>query len=718
MLSPDYFEYRWSWYRPILQQGESAANRCRVDARRLPLCVPGEDAREYVPYVMEPALSLVFANSVKRLHEYSVRYMIDGVRISAHQLPKMTPVSRAMFTHLQKLYPHLPTTLLHHWCADDQGGVALLNVLNGMWEQSWAQDQQDSAPWVPAVNVFILHQLRQAIAHLPQKHALHNDRVMVSILGGIYDWALRTFLKKHVDGAVEMTRIATYETMIIPATPMAFLYQQPDTSLLADTPSVISAYGLEPDLLPRMREMREKVGVRNEAGILTLVAKDRMGAHMLKRSWARLSLWALAQKTQQGVWMQWVWDAKKLDMLLARPEKLPAAVVKLLESAKGEHPVAGWLLAEREQAGKGKNRKPVGMPWLQGDVVLNAFRVFEEDVKVEAERRRQESLWMDKTSAICKEMRGEEARVRVQKAYEDGEIVYFQMDTKQSLHGGSALASKQGCLRIEWTDYLAGMTLLVKDREAFLRKYFLPGIIKIIDKEEHVFLDQIAASGCFLRGSIRELIRTGDALKAQMKEWFINVSEDRSGVDMPIVSMCVALLGNWDFIRQKNQDLGSFTIAFSLSVSQADAGVVHDAAVGRLIAYRDQKLGKVPLGRVRVDRLESGTGHAEYVLYNTGFAITSQALSEFVSSMRNKAVIKEFCPSDAEAEAVLKEYRLPAKGLKVVCVRLREENARVYMFIRAGRPSLAGMDTEVYEMLDEQSTVAQRIYHEGLPRWR
>jgi len=101
MLSPDYFEYRWSWYRPILMQGESAAKRCRVDARRLPLCVPGEDAREYVPYAIEPALSQTFVRSVQRLHEYSVKYMIDGVRISAHQLPKMTPVSRAMFKHLQ-----------------------------------------------------------------------------------------------------------------------------------------------------------------------------------------------------------------------------------------------------------------------------------------------------------------------------------------------------------------------------------------------------------------------------------------------------------------------------------------------------------------------------------------------------------------------------------------------------------------------------------------
>ncbi len=717
MLSPDYFEYRWSWYRPILLQGESAAKRCRVDARRLPLCVPGEDAREYVPYAIEPELTLIFTNAARHLHEYSVRYMIDGIKISAHQLPKMTLVSRAMFKHLTALYPHLPTTLLHHWCAEEQGGVAFLNILNGMWEQAWEQDKLDSAPWVPAVNVFILHLIRQAIGQLPNKYALHNDRIMGSVLGGVYDWALRAFLRFHVDGAIEMTRIATYETMIVPATPMAFLYQQPDTNLLADAPSVISAYGLDPDLMPRMRDLREKVGMRNEAGILALVAKDRMGEHMLKRSWARLSLWILAQKTGKGVWMQWVQDAKKLDTLIARPEKLPAAVIKLLESAKGEHPVAGWLLTERENVGKGKKAKPTGSPWLQGDVVLNAFRVFEEDVKVEAERRKQESLWMNKTSLITKSKHGLEASKLMQKAYEDGDLVYFQVGTQCSLHSGSALVTKQGCLRIEWSDYLSGMTLMVKDRVAFLNKYFLPGIIKIIDGQDNIFLDQVSASGCCLRGSIRALVQTGGLLKTQMRDWYINVSEDREVVGMPALSVCVALLGNWDFVRHQNKDLGSFTLAFSLSVSQADAGVARDVGVGRLITYREQKLRKLPLGGVRVDKLESGTGHAEYVLHNNGFALTSQALNEFVTSMQNKSVVKEFYPSQEEAEAVLPDYRMPTRGLKVVCVRPRGEKEQVYIFVRVGRPSLAGMDTEIYELLDEGGVVANRIYHEGLPRW-
>ena len=718
MLSPDYFAYRWSWYKPIITQGESVTKRCRVDARRLPLCVPGEDAREYVPYAIQSELASTFTHAVNRLHDYSVKYMIDNVKVSAHQLPQMSPIARVMFKHLQGLYPHLPITLLHHWCADEFGGLALLNVLNRMWEQSWEQDKLDLAPWVPAVNVLILFLVRKAISNLPNKNPLHTDRIMVSVLGGMYDWSLRAFLKKHVDGAVEMTRIATYETMMIPTTPMAFLYQQPDSNLLADEPSIISAYGLDPDLLPRMREIRKKVGVRNEAGITALVAKDRMGEHVLKRSWARLSLWALAQKTKQGVWMQWVEDKKKLDALIARPGRLPSAVVKLLESAKSDHPVAGWLLAEREQAEKGKKAKPIGTPWLQDEVVLNAFRVFEEDVKVESERRKQESLWMDKAPQIVKEKRGDEAVKALEKAYENGDLAYFQKDATRSLHSGTALAAKQGCLRIEWSDYLAGMSLMVTNRVAFLDEYFVPDIVQLIHKQDNVFLDDLSASGCYIRGGIRELVAVGHHLKAQLQGWFKNISDDKMDANMPPISMCIGLLGNWDFIKYQSKSKGDFTLAFSMSVAQVEAGTTHDIGVGRLLSNREEKLRKLPLGSVRVDKFESGAGGAEYLLHNHGFVLTSQAMNEFASSMRNKSVVKEFQPENAAAKAVLRDYRIPPNGLKVICVRPRGDEGKVFIFVRVGRPSLAGMDTDIYELLDERNPVVQKIYHEGLPRWK
>ncbi|MDQ6988653.1 MAG: hypothetical protein Q9M19_02130, partial [Mariprofundaceae bacterium] len=558
MLSPEYYDYRWSWYRPILHQGESAVIRCKVDARRLPLRVPGEDAREYVPYAMEARVSGVFSLAIKRLYDLSVKYMIDGERVSAHQLPQMNALARSMMKHLQSLYPHLPQALLHHWCADEKGGLALFQVWMNMWKQSWKQDQADTAPWVPAVNVLMLRLTRDAISKLPDEHAAHNDHVMVSVLGGLYDWALRAFLKQHLDGAVEVTRIATYETMIIPATPIAFFFRQPDANLLAEDRHLVAAYGLDPDLLPRMRQLRAKVGIKNEAGILPLLAQDRMGEHMLKRSWARLSLWALAQKTKQGVWMQWVQNAKKLDALVSHPEKLPEAVVRLLQAAESEHPVASWLLAMREG---GRSAKKAGEPWLREEVVLNAFRVFEEDVKVEVARRQQESLWMDKSNEIAGKKRGKEAEKLIDKAYYAGEIIYFQADAEKSLHSGTSLATKQGCLRVEWSDYLAGMASMVNEHVEFLDKRFLPGMLALVDKQEHVFLDQISASGCLLRGGIKELIDTGVLVRSQLQAWFQDVAGEREGAHMPVLSMCVALLGDWDFVQHTHKTLGTHTIA-------------------------------------------------------------------------------------------------------------------------------------------------------------
>jgi hypothetical protein len=35
----------------------------------------------------------------------------------------------------------------------------------------------------------------------------------------------------------------------------------------------------------------------------------------------------------------------------------------------------------------------------------------------------------------------------------------------------------------------------------------------------------------------------------------------------------------------------------------------------------------------------------------------------------------------------------------------------------AAKPALAGMDTDIYELLDANSVVGKRIYEVGLPRW-
>jgi len=712
MLSPDYFDFRWSWYRPVLNRGEIPSSRCKVDVRRLPVRIPGEDAREYIPYAVHSQLEKAFFVSVQRLQDYASKYMLKGEKVSGHQLPQMSAVSREMAQHLRKRYPHLPHTLVHHWCGDESGALALYQVWQKMWKQSWKQDQVDVAPWVPAVNVLILKLIREAIGKLPGEHAAHTDHVMVCMVGGLYDWAVQDFLKQHLDGAVEVTRISTYESMIIPATPIAFLYRQPDDSLLSDDRFVIAAYGLEVDLVLRMRQLRRKVGAKNEAGILALLAREKMGENLLKRSWVRLSLWELAAKTHQAIWMQWVLDAKKLDQLLVRAEALPEAIVKLLEPYHKQYPVAAWLLSQKE----GKGVKNGGAPWLKDDRVLMAFRVFEEDVRVEVERRKFEQLWMDQRRALAG--KGGDSDMLLEAAYQEGKLIYFQLDQEKSLHSGVSLAAKQGCLRIEWSDYLAAMAAVHTDNQLFLEKTFLPGVLSFLANKENLFMDNCSASGCLMRGSILELVQTAMDLRMQMRTWYKDMSEADEVFHMPAVSMCAALMGDWDFVRYEGKGNDAVTLAFSLAVVQADSGVSRDCGVGRLIAYRDHKAKRKPLGGVRVEQLESGTGQSAQVLYNNGIALTASVVAELTSTMRHRASVREFNVDEKSAEAVLSEYRYFTDGLELLCITQNGDEENPLLLVRAGRPCLAGVDIDLYELLDKDTKPAQLILTEGLNRWR
>ena len=713
MLSPGYFDFKWSWYRPILNRGENPTSRCSVDVRRLPVRMPGEDAREYIPYAIHSQLSQTFMLSLQRLQEYSVRYMINNEKVSGHQLPQMDALSRSMGAHLRKRYPHFPHSLVHHWCGDENGAPALYQAWQNMWKQSWKQDQADVAPWVPAVNVLILKLIRESIGKLSGDHAAHNDHVMVCMVGGLYDWALKNFLKQHVDGAVEVTRIATYEAMMIPATPITFLYRQPSDSLLADDRFVAMAYGLEADLIPRMRVLREKVGSKNEAGILALLARDKMGEHFLKRSWARLSLWELAEKSGQGVWMQWVLDAKKLDQLLARPEELPDAIGKLLEPYR-ELPLAAWLLNQRKG---GRAAKDAGSPWLQDDRVLMAFRVFEEDVKVEVARRKFEKLWMDQRTSLAGAGKSAESNKLLEAAYDEGRLVYFQPDAEKSLHSGTSLATKQGCLRIEWSDYLAAMSGLHGDSQLFLEKTFLPGVLNLFEGRDDVFLDTCSATGCLIRGPVSELTLAGVTLRSQMKSWHRDMAEADRLDNLPAVSMCITLVGDWAFARYQDREKRSLSFAFGLSVAQADSGVSRDCGVGRLMAYRDDKAGRAPLGGVRVETLDSGTGKSAQVLYNNGLALTAQAVGELTASMHHKASIREFKLDQKDAEALLSGYRYSSNGFELIVIAPRSDENNPMLLVKVGRPCLAGVDIDLYELLDSDSKPAQLIVSEGLLRW-
>lgn len=713
MLSSDYFQYRWSWYKPILNRGEDPTSRCDVDARRLPLHRVGENATEYIPYGMHSDLIKIFTGSMRRLQEYMVRYVIDEVEVSAHQLPQPDAACRAMIRHLRKNCPHLPMRLLHHWCADEQGGVGLYRVLNGLWQQSWEQEQTDIVPWAQAVNILILKLLRAAIGQLPDDHADQTDHVMMSVVGGMYLWALQRFLKKNVEGELEVTRILTYEAMIIPVTPMAFFHRQPEDALLGDARYIIAAYGLEPDIIPRMRELRFRVGARNEAGILGLLGQDRMGDHLLKRSWARLSLKDLAGRSGQGGWMQWALDAKRLDQLLSRPGKACKDLLDPLQALRG-YPFAEWLLEQIE--GGRKLRK--ASPWQHDEITLNAFRVFDEDLKVEVARRHAEHSWQDRRTDLAGKGCGTEADRVLETAYKERDIVFLQPDFSQSLHGGKRQSGKQACLRVEWSDYLAGMSAMHgAGMQNFLEQLFAGEILHFLEGREGVFLDEFSASGCVLRGSVAPLVQTAIILRGKLWEWYREMRETGQENNMPIVSMCMAMTGDWHFARRRHEKFRERHVAFSRGLAQAASGVSRDEATGRLIACRDRKAGSRPLGGVRVETVDTGTGHRVQLLYNSGFAVTVSVLTELTSSIRHKADVREYHVDRTRAKKVLRDFRLPDGFFDLIAIEFRGAKEAPILMVRVGKPCLGGVDLEIYEVLDPASEAVRLIVREGLSRW-
>ncbi len=746
MISPDYFSFRWSWYRPILNRQEQPAHRCAVDVRRLPIRIAGEDAREYIPFVIHPQVLRSISTSLHRLQDYTLRYMVRGEKVSAHKLPGMDEKVRRMVAYLRKQNPHLSRDLLHHWCADPEGANALLKVCEVMWEQGWKQDQADAAPWVPAINVLLLKLIREAIAGLSNDHVDQTNHVMLSVVGGLYVWALQRFLKRYLEGVVEVTRISTYEAMMLPATPMAFLQYQPDASLLADDSGVIRAYGLEPEIVPRMRLLRAKVGMHNEGGMLQLLAKDKLGAHLQRRSWARLSLWKLAMDSGFGGWMRYVLDAKRLDQLLAGQIQPDAAAIENLK-ANQQSPVAKWLLGSMQGGGAAKASAE---PWLEDNITLMAFRVFDEDVKIEVARRASEKSWLDrKDNLVSKTTSGagrgsangrsanglrsagglrsggnEAVGVStglLDKAWRDGDLVLIQPDVTKALHSGRALSQRQGCLRIEWTEYLAGLHVWHGlDAGDYLSRTFLPGVLSLLHGRDGVFLDACSAAGCSLRGSVLHLTEAGIALRQQLKQWFAASSQQAEGeaLLMPPIAMCMDMTGEWSFSELEHPGMGSYRIAFSLAVPQVEAGLRRDNMMGKLMHERDAEQHVQPLGSVNVEVMKTAEGESIPMLHNAGFALTASAMTELTALLAQKTGVKSFRLKPAQVKGVLDGYRLPLGCLELLVIQpFSSASDAPWVLMKVGKPNLAGVELDVFELLDPDARATRQIIDYGLMRW-
>lgn len=703
MLSSGYFRYRWSYYRPIFERGEDPGALCRVNVAELPLRMAGEDAREHIPYALHPELSTSISTAIRRLHDYMERYVIRGEKVSAHQLPVPDAISRAMMQHLRAIYPHLPAQLLHHWCADPYGGIALYSVLQGVWEQSWGQERKDRAPWGMAVNILLLRVLRTTIAQLPGTGSGKGDSVVASVIGGAYLWSLQRFLEKNAEHTEEAERVPRHEALVVPATPIAFFYQQED-ELFVDAPHLALSYGLDPDLAPRMRNvMRTSPGLTGQE-MLARLSTDRLGDHMLKRSWARLCLWDLAASSGQGSWMKWALDGKRLDQLLSRTKELGDVLGSALESLRG-HPFADWLLAQMQ----GDRKADRMTPWRQDLRTLMAFRVFDADIHVETARRKAERIWLDRYDAIVGKGRGDEASRALDGAFHAGKIVLLQPDFEQSLYAGGETSGQQACLRVSWADYLGAINALQDDgMQEFMSGTFMPGTLKLLEGMEGVFLDEYGASGCLLRGAPFALLRAGMSMRRLLYNWCADMQKSGMGNDgIPMLPMCLTLAGGWSVAAFEHKRFGKLRMAYAPALGQAMLGVAH----GVDVPPADGRGGSRPLGGVRCP----GAGAAPD---NRGFAIAGEALRALVADASGDARTFEYSVGHREAQAVLPGYALPEGDFHVVSIQAGDGKEDItVLIVRVGKTSLSGEETDLFEVLETDAAAARSVLADGLPKW-
>jgi len=107
------------------------------------------------------------------------------------------------------------------------------------------------------------------------------------------------------------------------------------------------------------------------------------------------------------------------------------------------------------------------------------------------------------------------------------------------------------------------------------------------------------------------------------------------------------------------------------------------------------------------------------MLHNSGFALTAAALTELTSALANKASIGNVRPNKSDIQGVLDDYQLPPGGLDLLIIqRFGHESEQPWLLIKAGKPNLAGVDMDMFELLDGDAPATQCILERGLMRWK
>ena len=684
--------------------GGDVTDVCRIRMDRMPLVTAGEDAVQHIPFALHPDVAPLPAQPVRSLRDLSVRYMVEGVVVSAHKLPQPDAQLRRLMQALRKSNPLLPAHLVHHWCADAQGGVALRQLLLDNWKKAVPTGGKGSGDfaWLSAVNILLVRLLREQIGKLPDEHAEVIETVLPQVLGGAFCFLAEAFVRQQLP---ENVRAAALRCLSAPVPALAFFRRQPRGLIFADMPEMTTAYGLDAELIPRMRQTFAEMPAADAVEVLHALSADATGEHLLRRSWLRLSLKGLAEQSGQARWMKWAQDARRLNQLLSAPAEAADALGDALAAAAG-HPLADWLAGVVGGAGIAGGEVA---PWREDAVTVLAFRLFEQDARIETMRREQETRWLDREQAMVGDGRGSEAGRLLLEAFRKGRLALLQADAEAPLFTGRGTRTLQGCLRVEWSDFLrvaAGVS--GAGMNDFLHKTFRPGIAKLLAEKQDVFVDGLDASGLLLRGEASVLLFIGAMLAEEMRRWLAEAAEgDAQSVGKAAwgpnaFSMCLAAGGEWLVSGQKEgreADALKFGLAFSPAVAQAVSAVCRNEGLFRLLARQDREQGRKQIGAARIEALKMADGKDIPVLCNRGFVVTGSALRGIVADAAVRA--RRFAVEGGATAEKWRDYHWPGDKLRGVVLENSDaaDDGQALALLFIGKVVLAGSVEDVFEVL-------------------
>jgi hypothetical protein len=222
-----------------------------------------------------------------------------------------------------------------------------------------------------------------------------------------------------------------------------------------------------------------------------------------------------------------------------------------------------------------------------------------------------------------------------------------------------------------------------------------------------------------LRGAPSALLPAGMALRQLLGKWFDEMEAAEGGEkEEPVVSMCLAAMGEWCIARPPEAGTGG-RLAFSQGLAQAESAVSRNDGLRRLLLSIDSRDGKRPLGGVRIEAMRMADGKSIPILCNRGFALTGSAVQSLLASSA-RLHLQNFSAPEGEMPAPLNGFRLPGGRIAGFLLHVVDDaggETETHILLHIGKVLLGTSVEDVYEVMDPHAPGYAPLA-QALTRWQ